>query len=1075
MEQIKKLNFPARLAKSFIQNKALSWLIIFFSVGMAIFAYIDSPKNYNPEIDIAAFNLQIAFPNSSPEEVDSFVAKEINTIVSNIPGIEKIETISYDGGMVNLFVKFKPGQNTDSIKAKFLTELQIVYAKLEHNNLPAMTMQSFGSKDLRFITFGLTSKTLNKQELREKAILLRDLAKENIEGLATPIIKGGDKKEVQINLHPQKMRIMNVDINTVINALNATNIRTQTGEIKNAENTIPVQIGGIISDINQLKNLDIGNGIYLYQVATISTTKENPDEYVKTFDPKKGIQDAVFLSFGKIKGKNVVTLAEETKVFIKEQLARNEFSGIDMKIYRDDSIQAKQSSSDLMVNLIQTILIVFIILLLFLQFRPAFIVTIAIPIIIGITLILGYFMGHDINSVYLAGFILGLGMLVDSATVTVEAIYRKKEEGMSPLDATLAGVHSVGNGLIISTITSVIVFFPLFILTGEMGEFQRPFAFVLPASLSASLFVSFTIAPFLTYLILKLPEKKKKEGGADGRENNNIFIKTIIFFNKKYKNTVEWLLEKKKRQYGFIFSLIALLVFSFYLMASGFVKQTSTMKVETTHFALYLDMPVNTSVKKTEEAIEKIAPKFFVDPRVKSVQIYSGTPMLGGLRGASTRKEPHKASIRIGTYAHSEAPEEALQKFPKDIVNTFREKFKTDPEIQKLRSSGIKIWMVEYPGGVPTNAPIEIQISGDNAQIRTTVLQDLFEIISKTSNYASAETTDTEREKIITYSINTDKAEKSGIKSSEIAQILSYSLQNKQVGFLHSSNLSEPTSITIQVNNDDKKKPEDLQKIFIKNRKQEMIPLSALLEFKYEEKINPIYRRDKKQMGRVTAYTSGDISQFTADIMKKVKEYKFPHNGSLVSSTPHSFSYKTEEGEIYAISFYGDFKQQFDVQKDFANAIIIALIAVYLVLVYQFKSLKAPLVIMSTIPLGFIGIFITFTLLWIFFGKYFDTGGLVGILALIGIVVNNSILILEAYDDFLKKGNDVKESLILACNQRFRPILLTSLTTSLGILTLLSNDMWQSLAIVIATGLLASVFITIFLIPILYNLMYGKK
>jgi len=402
MEQIKKLNFPARLAKSFIQNKALSWLIIFFSVGMAIFAYIDSPKNYNPEIDIAAFNLQIAFPNSSPEEVDSFVAKEINTIVSNIPGIEKIETISYDGGMVNLFVKFKPGQNTDSIKAKFLTELQIVYAKLEHNNLPAMTMQSFSSKDLRFITFGLTSKNLNKQDLREKAILLRDLAKENIEGLATPIIKGGEKKEVQINLHPQKMRIMNVDINTVINALNATNIRTQTGEIKNAENTIPVQIGGIISDINQLKNLDIGNGIYLYQVATISTTKENPDEYVKTFDPKNGIQDVVFLSFGKIKGKNVVTLAEETKLFIKEQLSRNEFSEVDMKVYRDDSIQAKQSSSDLMVNLIQTILIVFIILLLFLQFRPAFIVTIAIPLIIGITLILGYFLGHDIYYVYLA-------------------------------------------------------------------------------------------------------------------------------------------------------------------------------------------------------------------------------------------------------------------------------------------------------------------------------------------------------------------------------------------------------------------------------------------------------------------------------------------------------------------------------------------------------------------------------------------------------------------------------------------------------------------------------------------------
>ncbi len=1063
-----ELSFPARIAKAFLENSAMAWLLIISAFGGAIYAYITSPKNNNPEIEIASFTITIPYPGATAKEVDRFIVKDIEQVLSKIPKVKKLTTKSYGGGEAVLSLRFEAKQNVEAIKAKVLSEMEIISSMTRRYNLPDISVSAGGTEDNRALVFGFTSDTLSPTEIREKTIYLRDLMRANIEGLASPEIAGAERRVVKVVPNPGIMQIRNIGPNDITNALNSTNIRAKTGVIKNEFHQIQIEVEGTLKSVEDVKLLVIAPGVQLQDVADVFESTHETDSIIEVFTPEDGLQRAVFLSFGKIKKYNVTTLSKEATTFVNAQMQKPYFKDIQGKVYRNDAIKANQSTTELMMNLTQTIIIVFLVLLLFLKFRPALNVALAIPLVIAITLIIGFAFGQDINSVYLAGYILALGLLVDSATVVTEAIYRRLESGLSKKEAVLQGIQAVGKGLTISTITSVIVFFPLLTLSGEMGEFFYDFGFVMPIALSVSLFVALSLSPFLAFSLLK------KNNNPEKKENS---IRRIIgILNDKYKTALTYLLNRKPLQIGYSLSVLFLVGLSFYLMGSGALVRSTSVGDTTSEFAVYMDAPPGSSSNITHELINKIVPKL-TDPRIKSIQVYTASPIVGGMRGAADRTQSHQASVHAILYEDSEAPDEAQKKFETNVIQRLRNRLKNDSEVQALREEVSKIWFVDYPMGVPTLAPIAMEVRGPNEDIRRQVIDELSTQLDANPAITYTEkVTDPPSKERVVYRVDTQKALQTGLTTSDIEKALLLALDTSPSGQVFLPDAPEPVGLEIAFASHQRGKTQDLSAIYLKNIMGEMVPLSSVVIAQNIRNERVIHRRDQAQIDYFVSHTDADSRAITeAFIQNNIKPYSFPNGGTLIHETANRFKYRLDNGEHYEIFFDGDLEQGLTTDGDFGSAIMIALIMVYVVLVFQFKSFQTPLVIMSTIPLGFIGIVFGFMLLYFLFGIEMSPTGLIGILALIGIVVNNSIMILEAFDQHKATGLSVKESLIMACNERFRPILLTSMTTFLGILTLLSNDTWQSLALVVSMGLIVSVSITIFLIPVLYNLMHGKE
>lgn len=1062
----KELSLPAKIAKAFIENSAMAWLLIVSAFGGAIFAYIDSPKNHNPEIEVANFTVTIPYPGATAEEIDKFLTKEVEQVLAKLPKVDLITAQSHGGGQAVIFIKFEAKQNVEAIKAKVLSELELVSTMTRKYNLPEISVSVGGTEQTRTLVFGFISDVLSPTEIREKVLSIRDLMRANIPGLAAPKISGAERKVIKIHPDPGAMQLRKVGASDVINAIKSTNIRAKVGNLKNEFYQTEVEVEGSLKEVEDVKNLVIMPGVQLQDIAEIYEGVHESDEIVETYDPKNGFQKVVFLSFGKIKGHNVTTLNKQAKAFVNQQMQAPYLKDLQVKTYQDHSIKAKESTSELMMNLTQTILIVFAVLLLFLKFQPALNVTLAIPLVIAITLIFGYAVGQDINSVYLAGYILALGLLVDSATVVTEAIYRRIEAGLPKKEAVIDGVQSVGGGLTVSTITSVIVFFPLMTLSGEMGEFFFDFGFVMPVALIASLFVALSLSPFLAFNLFKKPKKINKK--------ENPLRRVVGILNVKYTKALTYILDRKSLQIGYLFSVLGIVILSFFLFGSGAVKRTSSVGGISTEFAVYIDGPPGTASKITHEQIQKIVPKL-IDPRIKYLQAYTASPIVGGMRGASSRTQSYQASVHGILYEKSERPPDAKKEFPKGILQTLRDRLDADTEIQALREEGYNIWFVEYPMGVPTMAPIVMEVRGSNPEIRRQVINELSEQLEAQPSvtYVEKVTDPLPKERII-YQVDEQKALQTGLTTNDIQQALSFALGTDPVGQLFMKDAPEPIALEAIFAPYQRGQELALSAIYIKNAFGEMVPLSSVIIKKNTRNERVIYRREQAQMDYLAAHTDTDSKALTeVFIESNIKNYKFPENGKLISSSPNRFKYSLTNGEYYEIFFDGDLKQGLTTDNDFGSAILVALIMVYVVLVYQFKSFKTPLVIMSTIPLGFVGIVFGFMLLYLLIGLEMSPTGLIGILALIGIVVNNSIMILEAYEQFRKRGDSVKLALIHACDQRFRPIMLTSMTTFLGILTLLANEAWQSLALVLSMGLMASVSITIFLIPVLYYLMHG--
>jgi multidrug efflux pump subunit AcrB len=1063
----KKLHFAGKIAKIFVYNRPLSILLFLATIALGIFGFLFTSKQYNPEIVLPAFQVVVEYPGATGEEVEQFVTKELEEKIRDIKGIDKIYTRSMHGGVAIAQVLFDVGEDVEISKVKLQSKLS-ENIDLAQGNISPPVIKSIDPDDVPILTFGFTGQGMDQNHLRMRVFdIVSDLR--NIEGVANIDVHGGESPALRVLLDTGAMNIRNVGFDDVIKAIESSNLRVRAGSLKNRIQERVIEVDGTIQTKQHAEAILVLPGVTLGDVAFIEDGFQEKTSFVSVDTPQEKNIPVVFLSVAKRKGKNAIDVAARVQTFLEKELQKESYQYITYDTYRNEALVAKKAINGLSMNLITSVIIVSLVLFIFLGFRSAMTVAIVIPLTLAGVFFIGYISGKTINKITLFAFILSLGLLVDSATVVVENIHRHIQAGLPKKKAIIHGVDEVGMGLFLSTLTSVIVFLPTAKISGMMGEYMGPLSFFVPMSLIVSLVIAYVLTPFISDILLK--EKSESDVKIKKR-------KAEIFFDvlsEKYARFLAVLLDNKKKQNLFLRVILFLFAVVMIFPLIGFVHFRMLPTADKEQYYVYIDAPDKTDVYRLQKMTDSIADIILEDRETKTVQKFVGeAPVIdfnGLFKGANLRTVPHMATLRVNL---TDQKERRIKS--EEIVMNIREALYNDEQVSSYISSGTAIKLIEDPPGPPVQSTFVAKIKGKDSRVRQEFLSTLMTGVSQTKGMVDVDTSQPELVIRTLLLVDHDKAMKSGVSSAHLSQALRTSLSGVAVSQYHKKGQKEMAFIELQIPKEQRASLFQLDTIYVKNIAGDSVPLISLV--KKTDNIDPsVLIRDEgepttyltaEMQGRSVIYAIKDLMIYLLD-----EDTVLPDGMTLDSWNLFGLSYVNDAGEVYKIEWGGELKMTLENFRDLGLAMIVAFLFIYFILVAQFGAFKAPLNIMTTIPLGFIGILPGFALLDLFFGTFLTATTLIGFIALMGIVVNNAILLLEYIEQLKAEGSSLRDALIIAGKTRLRPILLTSMTTVLGSLTIAGDPVWSGLAWSIVFGLSLSALLTLGVFPVL--LFRGEK
>ena len=1116
---MKNLNFSGKIAQFFLYNQALSILVLVGIVVTGIFGYVATPKQYNPDVTLPAFAVQTQYAGATAKEVENIVTREMEEKMAEIPGVDKISSISLDGGMSIVRVEFFVGEDLETSKIKVFSKVFENMDFLNGNNISRPLIKNINPDNVAVGVFSLTAKNsseISQNELRKKAIILSHIFQE-ISGVANIEISGGEKKSLTITVDSEKLKNRNLTIGDIKNAIQGNNGRALVGNIKNGNTQNQIEIDAEVLDAEHAKKILIGNGITLGEVATIKDGYLEKISHTSFYSRNaEKISDAVFISLAKRKGINTDFVITQAKEKFQKFLNSEEGKGISGEIVRNNAKIANDAISGLGTNLIQSIVIVSLVLYLFLGARSAFLVAIAIPTTLLFVFFIGYISGQTINKITLFALILSLGLLVDSATVVVENINTHLQENVknntnnSPendnkniKDIIIVSVNEVGIGLFLSTLTSVIVFLPMTQISGMMGPYMGPLAFFVPAALILALVIAYVITPFLSYLVFKNSEKKHNNKDDKRTDAIRPYEKFLNFLSnislshfleitqKKYATLIRKILENTKTQKIILIGAFGSLFLVFSFIVFELVHFQMLPKSDNKSFWVTLDFPEGTDEPVTQRLAKKITSEISEKtPDVENIQIFSGTtPVVdfnGLFRGFSQRRGSHQASLFISLSDDRKFSSEKNAEYIRKLIQNIQKNTEGNANLHSLQSKQFVFRVVENPPGPPVQATFVAKIKGENYEAQNIVLQKLTKIVENTEGVVDIDSSQENPYPRTVFTIDSEKAKQKGVINKDIYDALSLSFAPQKIGEFHPENSDETSFIELKTENSNRDEISDFSKIFIRNRTGDMIPLSSVI--RTEEKTSrPTLFRDEQIS---TQYLTGEMQN--RSIVYAIKDIIFAifdseNSGLQVESfslygidvsipkKDSDFDSAQSPRETVTIEWGGEFEMTLDNFRDLGVAMIIAFILVYAILVGQFSSFMVPLLIMATVPLAMLGILPGFAVLDALYGIPLTATALIGFIALMGIVVNNAIIYLEYLNILLERGMKIIDALVEAGEKRLAPIFLTSLTTVLGSLTIAGDPVWSGLAWSIVFGLSLSTLLTLGIFPILYLRSQGTK
>jgi len=1011
-----------KLSEYAIDNHQFTIVTVILLVLFGVTAYISMPRSEDPLVQPPGANIIAIYPGASPIDIEELILDPVEESINELEDIRFLHGTARDGiGVVS--VEFQSGSDPDEKYSDLVQKVNSMRQSLPENLMSLETLQ-WSISDVNIFQFAFISESASFRQMSIEAERLKKLL-ERISGIKKAQIWALPEEEVRISVDLEKCALLKIPLNYVIGAIKDADANIPGGFIDMGSKRLNIRTSGSFESLDEIRFTAIhsqgGKTVYLKDVASVDFAYE-----YQNYQARVNGKRAAYLTLQQKAGTNILKIAEKVNKAVSEFQSSLPES-LELEVIFDQSESVSHRMSNFFNNLMQGIFLVGIIIFAAVSWRAALIVMLAIPIsnLIGLGFIDAS--GYGLEQMSIAGLVIALGLLVDNAIVVTENIARYLRLGLSRKEAAIKGTSEVAWAVISATVTTLFAFIPIIMMQNMTGDFVRSMPLTVVYTLSASLLISLTLTPYLASKFLKV--------NADSAQPHLFRRWLNRFVEEKYKPALNWALHHKR------FTLIAILItFIGSLALFPLIGVSFFPKADKPQFFINIEMPQGTNQDQTAAVSKKVEAVLLKTPGIKYTASNVGH---GNPRIYYNMFPKRNNSAHCQFYIELESRDIKLLH---STIDNIRQKFSN--------FAGADIQVKELEQGPPVAAPIEIRILGENLKTLTRIAADAEQIISadkrtiNVNNPASTSRID------LKVDINREKANQLGVALGEIDRTVRAAVTGMTISQFKDIN-GKSYNINIRLPIDKKSEFDDFDKIYIASRNGSLIQLHQLASIKLQASPMDINHFQMERSISLTADVAGKESttSVTTAILKKLDAYPWP------------------KGYHYYVA--GQKENQEESFGGMLQAIIIAMIAIFGVLVLQFRSYLQPFIVFMAIPLAMIGSFIALFIT----GNSFSFTAFVGLTSLVGIVVNNAIILVDYTNQLRREGMEIVTALKRAGETRFIPIIMTTLTTVCGLLplTLLGGTMWAPMGWTIIGGLLFSTVLTLIIVPVFYRIVTRAK
>ena len=1079
------MNVAGWLAKTFMRTKITVLALLAITIWGAL-AIVVTPRLYNPEIVVPAASIFVMRPGSSPDEIHNQVVKPLEALMATLKNVE--HTYGYainDMGVVT--VQFEVGADEERSLLLLYNQLMRNMDRIPPGATPPL-VKSIGINDVPVLGITLSSDRHDTMELREYGQRVLEQLR-SVPDVGDSHVIGGHKRAVRIVVDPQRLAASGLSLDRVQQLLQASNVVMPAGDLVNDNRQYSLRIDASFSEISELGRVIIGQAnqkpIFLDDIATVEFGPLDEDSYVTRAYGPAGPADAiagapvpaVTLAIGKRTGANAVTVAngvlEKLQTIERDALPE----GMQVTVTRNYGQRADEAVNTLMEHLAVAIGVVALILWLFLGWREAAIITLTVPLILFVVLGVGWITGQTINRISLFALILSLGLLVDDGIVVVENIHRHVEKVKSSVrdfgSLIVHATNEIGNPTIMATFTVIVAFLPMIFVTGMMGPFMRPIPINVPVAMLTSLLMADIVVPYIAVRWLRSKAARHAAKAQPDMEERD--AEEQDFMHRGYIATFKPILENRWIRSFFFLFVIVLLALSMLMPAWQFVRPSGMNgalsplgvnlqmlpdgNVDT--FMFEIDTPAGTALDETNRVALAVGRVLAKSPYIVDYETYLGVPgpltFSGMVRGDAVRRGANLAQVVINTVDRHHRPHTSVVATEIwESLASVREEFPT---------ARIKLFLT--PPGPPVRSQVLAELYGpDYETLRETadLIKDDFSHIYGMINIDDSVTA-TAPEYIIR--VDQQKAMAAGVAPAQVAKLVHDYVAGAEIGALHGLDSPEPVKLILRLERPDRARIQQVLDLTVTNQMGQQVGLAGIVDIVPSSVAKPIETRDQHQV----VFVMGDMLNVspvyaTLTLNSMYDGTTLPNGVKLTTSNLGFVASQPDDITHHQLLWGGDMRLTLDVFRDLGAAFIVALVFIYLMLVAYYQSFILPIIVMGAIPLTLIGIFPGH---WLF-DMPFNATSMIGFIALAGIVVRNSLLLIDFILDYRRQGYDLEESVLHAGAVRFRPILLTALAIMFGSAVMISDPVFGGLALALIFGTFASTLLTLIVIPLLYFL-----
>ncbi len=1061
-----KDGLAGKIAKAFIGSKLTVLLMVVFMV-IGVYSSFLIPREEEPQIDVPIADIFVGYPGASPTEVESRVIKPLEKLVSNIPGVEYVYSTSMkEQGMV--IVQFYVGEDIERSFVKLYNEINKHMDQMpEGVTFPLVKTRAID--DVPMLALTLWSENYDDYQLKQLAQeLTHEIEKVN-DVSATKRI-GGRNRQVRVVLDKDKMTASGVDFLTVAEMIRANNQQLSSGSFDKNDTEFLVNTGRFLETAEDVGDLVVGvhrqQPIYLKQIAAIEDGPQLPTNYVSLgFGQASGNgknypseYPAVTISIAKRKGADAMKISDvilEKIEHLKKTLIPDD---VHVEITRNYGETASQKVSELLMHLIGAIIAVTIVVMLAMGWRGGLVVFLSVPITFALTLLSYYMLDYTLNRITLFALVFVTGIVVDDSIIIAENMHRHFKMKRLPFkQAALYAINEVGNPTILATFTVIASVLPMAFVSGLMGPYMSPMPIGASIAMLLSLFVALTITPYLGYIFLREKDKKHKEDKPVKTMEESLIYRLYDKFERP-------LIDNPKKRWIFLGITFFLLIGSVGLFFTKTVAVKMLPFDNKNEFQVVIDMPEGTTLERTAVVAREIGQYLATQPLVVNYQSYVGTsaPITfnGLVRHYDLRGGSNMADIQVNLTDKHDRTEQSH-----DLAKAFR------PRIQEIAAKyGANVKVVEVPPGPPVLSTIVAEVYGPDYDHQMVVANEVQNILKNTPDVVDIDWMVEADQVEYDFNIDREKAMLNGIAPQQITHSLNMALSERPVTHLYDEAATEQVGIVVSLSEPERSKVSDIARVPIKSKRGNIIPVGDLVQIEEGVQDKSIYRKNQKRVVYVTADMAGELESPVYAILgmtDKLMEIPLPEGYDM----NELYIKQPEFEDNFTVKWDGEWQVTLEVFRDLGMAFLGVIVIIYMLIVGWFQNFKAPVVMMVAIPLSMVGIVLGHWLL----GAFFTATSFIGMIALAGIMVRNSVLLIDFVNLRLNEGIPLKQAVIEAGAVRTTPILLTAGTVVIGAFVILFDPIFQGLAISLMGGTIASTVLTLLVVPLVYYLIERKN